>query len=263
MVHARWKHFRRCPVPERVCRVLAITGTDTGIGKTVVTAGLAARARELGVRVAAMKPIESGVAHRSPLSADAEPPFSPGPESDAQKLARAAGHEQHLSLVGPLTLEEPLAPMVAANRLGRNLDLAPLELAREALSRDRDLLLVEGAGGLLVPISATLSFAGLFKGWGTDILIVAGNRLGVLNHTLLTVRVAELEGLRVRGVVLTSLSECDATVAEATNYDALVQLLPRCKIHRFAWVDRVEDPTALAAATANAGLDALLLESAA
>jgi dethiobiotin synthetase len=237
-------------VSDRVCRVLAVTGTDTGVGKTVITAAIAARARQLGVRVAAMKPIESGVPHRNSGLSD----------SDAHRLARSAGHEGDLSEIGPLTLDEPLAPMVAAKRLRVTLDLSPLEAARHALSADRDLLLVEGAGGLLVPITAALSFAQLFRGWTDEMVVVAGNRLGALNHTLLTVRVAESMGFHVRAVVLTDLSNGEATVAEATNYDALVQLLPRCKIHRFAWVDRIEDPAALALAAASAGLDALLLE---
>ncbi|MBC8089135.1 MAG: dethiobiotin synthase [Phycisphaerae bacterium] len=237
------------------CRVLAVTGTDTEIGKTVITRALAARARILGLRVAAMKPIESGISSRFT-------PRGSAAISDAQQLADAAGGKDAIDVVGPITLEEPLAPMMAANRAGVTIDLSILDRARNTLSSGRDLLLVEGAGGILAPITREYSFAHLFKRWDSDVLVVAGNRLGVLNHTLLTVRVAESEGLRVRAVILTDISEKDPTIAEATNYDALVSLLPHLPIYRFPWIDRIDDSSALAAAASGAGLDRILLPDA-
>jgi dethiobiotin synthetase len=243
---------------DALCRTLAVTGTDTGIGKTVVAAALAARAPELGLRVAAMKPIESGIgAHAtSPLAAGTTMPLS-----DSARLARAAGAGDAIALVGPIALEEPLAPMVAAERAGHPIDVRVLDGARAALSTGRELLLVEGAGGILSPITRRFSFGELFARWGASVVIVAGNRLGVLNHTLLTVRAAESLGLPVRAVVLTSLSDRDPDLAEATNYDALVSLLPHCRVHRFAWVDRVDEPAALADAAQHAGLDHVLFAS--
>ena len=232
------------------CRLLAITGTDTEIGKTVVTISLAARARALGLRVAAMKPIESGVA--SHLNSN---------QSDGERLALASGFANSMEFVGPIVLEEPLAPMMAAMRAGVTIDFDLLDRARTALAEDRDLLLIEGAGGLLAPITVDYSFASLFDRWSAEIIVVAGNRLGVLNHTLLTVRVAESEGLTVRAVVLTDLSADDPSVAEATNYDALVALLPNLPIHRFPWIERLDDSSALSAAAAGAGLDHYLLHS--
>ena len=179
--------------------------------------------------------------------------------SDAAQLARATGDNDSINVVGPVSLEEPLAPMMAANRAGFLIDLDVLDRAMETLSSDRDLLLVEGAGGILAPITAEYSFAHLFKRWDSDVLVVAGNRLGVLNHTLLTVRAAESEGLRVRAVILTDLSDSDPTVAEATNFDALVALLPHLSIYRFPWTDRIHDMSAMAVAAAGAGLDDILL----
>lgn len=237
------------------CRVLAVTGTDTEIGKTVITRALAAQARTLGLRVAAMKPIESGISSRP----------TPGGSvaiSDAQQLSDATGGNDAIDIVGPITLEEPLAPMIAANRAGVTIDLSILDRARDTLCHDRDLLLVEGAGGLLAPITRDYSFAHLFKRWDSDVLVVAGNRLGVLNHTLLTVRAAESEGLRVQAVILTDISDKDPTIAEATNYDALVALLPHLSIYRFPWIDRIEDSSALAAAAGGAGLDRVLMPDA-
>jgi len=166
-----------------------------------------------------------------------------------------------MELIRPISLVEPLAPMVAAKRAGLTLDLDRLDRAFHTLAADRDLIVVEGAGGLLVPITRTFSFAQLFARWRCDLVLVAGNRLGVINHTLLTVRAAEAEGLRVRAVVLTSLTGRDASVAEATNFDALTELLPQLRCIRFPWVDRWEDPVALCAAAEGTGLDDLLRPS--
>jgi dethiobiotin synthetase len=98
----------------------------------------------------------------------------------------------------------------------------------------------------------------LFARWRCDLLIVAGNRLGALNHVLLTVRAAEAANVPVRAVILTQHTDRDAGIAEATNFDALVSLLPRHTILRFPWVDRTDDMSALAAAAEGSGLDVLL-----
>ncbi|WP_396221680.1 dethiobiotin synthase [Gemmatimonas sp.] len=230
-----------------------ITGTDTGIGKTVVTCALAARARVLGLRVAAMKPIESGVIER--------PVSDHGLASDADRLRAAAGSTQPLSVVRPYVLEEPLAPMIAAERANLAIDVAVLDAALARIEQDAEVVLVEGAGGLLVPITANVSYLDLFVRWQLPLLLVAGNKLGVLNHVLLTVRAAEAMGVPVRAIVLTALSDHDTTVAEATNFDALVTLLPHYTILRFPWVDRPDDLDALAAAAEGGGLDVLLSPS--
>ncbi len=227
-----------------------VTGTDTGIGKTVVTCALAARARVLGLRVAAMKPIESGVVER--------PVSESGLASDADRLRAACGGTLPSSVVRPYVLEEPLAPMIAAARAGVTIDLGVLDAALAQVEQRADVVLVEGAGGLLVPITAAFAYLDLFARWRLPLLLVAGNKLGVLNHVRLTVRAAESAGVPVQAIVLTSLSERDATVAEATNFDALVSLLPHHTILRFPWVDRPDDLDALAAAAEGGGLDVLL-----
>ena len=229
---------------------LGITGTDTGIGKTVVACAIAALAVKQGQRVGAMKPIESGI---DPMVVDGGVL-----RSDGERLRAAASSDLALTHVRPYVLEEPLAPMVAAQRAGVDIELGILEAACEALSASRQLLLVEGAGGLLVPITLACSFLDLFARWRCTLILVAGNRLGVLNHVLLTVRCAEAANVPVRAVILTQYSDRDASVAEATNYDALVRLLPRHAIFRFPWIDRVDDLDALAAAAEGSGLDPLL-----
>ena len=230
-----------------------VTGTDTGIGKTVVSCALAARARQRGLRVSAMKPVESGVVERSASDS--------GLASDADRLRAACGSTLPLSVVRPYVLEEPLAPMIAAARANVHIDIAVLDTALAQAEHDADVVLVEGAGGLLVPIDLHMSYLDLFARWRLPLLLVAGNKLGVLNHVLLTVRAAEAAGVPVRAIVLTALSDRDATVAEATNFDALVTLLPHHTILRFPWVDRPDDLDALAVAAEGGGLDVLLSPS--
>ena len=232
---------------------LGVTGTDTGIGKTVVSCALAARARQLGLRVSAMKPIESGVVER--------PVSDRGPASDADRLRAACESTLPLSVVRPYLLEEPLAPMIAAARANITIDMAVLDAALAQVEQDADVVLVEGAGGLLVPIDLRMSYLDLFARWQLPLVLVAGNKLGVLNHVLLTVRATEAAGVPVRAIVLTSLFDRDASVAEATNFDALVTLLPTYVILRFPWVDRPDDLDALAAAAEGGGLDVLLSPS--
>ncbi len=234
-----------------VIRRLGVTGTDTGIGKTVVSCALAARARQLGLRVAVMKPVESGIDDRAVAAGSA-------PLSDAERLRAASGTIDDLSLIRPYVLAEPLAPMVAAERAGVSFDLTRLDAARHALESERDLLLVEGAGGLLVPITHALSYAGLFARWGCELVVVAGNRLGVLNHALLTVQAAEQAGLEVSAVVLTTMSAEEPSVSEATNYEVLRQLLPGHAVFAFPYVEQLDRVDALATAAHAAGLDRLL-----
>ncbi len=230
---------------------IGVTGTDTGIGKTVVSCALLAMARSRGMRIGVMKPMETGVFARTRID-------GPTMRSDAERLREAAGVTDALEVVRPIALVEPLAPMVAARRAGVTIDLALLDSVFGTLCTNRDLTLVEGAGGLLVPITRTMSYAQLFARWHCELVIVSGNRLGVINHTLLTVRVAREEGLRVRAVVLTSLTGREASVAEATNFDALTELLPTTPVLRFPWVDRWEDADALCAAAEGTGLAQLL-----
>jgi len=110
-------------MPDTTLRSIGVTGTDTGIGKTVVTAALAARARELGIRVAAMKPIESGMSQRFKTDGTAW-------RSDAARLMEAAGANDALELVRPIAMDEALAPMVAAERARFHIDLDALARAR-------------------------------------------------------------------------------------------------------------------------------------
>jgi dethiobiotin synthetase len=185
---------------------LAVTGTDTGVGKTLVSVALVWLFRRHGLRVAAMKPVETGGG------------------DDAVRLWHVAGASDQPEDVCPYAFAEPLAPSLAARRAGKTIDPAVLDAALNRLARNKDAIIVEGAGGLLVPFTDTLTFDGLCHRWKLDLIIVASNRLGAINHTLLTVRAAQAAGLTVRAVVLTTPHADAGGIAEETNLDMLRQL---------------------------------------
>ncbi len=178
-------------VPDRVF----ITGTGTGVGKTWVTRGLAAAAVRDGRRVAALKPYETG------CPTDASGALT---APDASALARAAGRPDLASPEGLYRALPPLAPW-AATLAGTVPPPSPKDLAAEleARSRDADLTLVEGAGGLLVPVDEKRDVADLAVVLGAPVIIVARDGLGVLSHTLTAVESSSRRGLEVLAIVLT------------------------------------------------------------
>ena len=226
---------------------LGVTGTDTGVGKTFVSLALLKMLRQRGFRVAAMKPVETGVSPNSP-------------NSDAARLREAAGGADDIADVRPLLLAEPLAPWVATARGGTTVDLAALDAAFHRLSEGRDAIVVEGAGGLLVPLTRDVAYDALFVQWELDLVVVAGNRLGAINHTLLTVRAAHDAGLRVRGVVLNTLSPEPPGIAESTNLETLAELLDPVPVLPFPWIRKPGDDRYLLDIADEAGFATLIAD---
>lgn len=206
---------------------LGVTGTDTGVGKTVIAVALVALLRRRGLRVAAMKPVETGVL--------------PGAPSDAARLRAAAGGKDRPGDVCPVSYAEPLAPLVAAARAARPVDLAALDAALGRLASQRDAIIVEGAGGLLVPLTQQVSYAELFARWRLGLVVVAANRLGAINHVLLTVQAARAAGLRVRAVILNAVSGAAPDAAAQTNGATLAQLLPSVPVLSWPWLTDLSD----------------------
>jgi dethiobiotin synthetase len=173
---------------------LFVTGTDTGVGKTFVTCALARRARARGKRVFAFKPVETGCPHGR-LGEDQE------------KLIEAAGGWQEGELRGVYQLGLPAAPLVAAEVEGRSIDLGRIDTVLKRGSEGAGLVLVEGAGGLRVPITPEVDMAGLAARIGFPVVVVARAGLGTINHSLLTLETVERERLRIRGLVLSRRPE--------------------------------------------------------
>jgi len=174
-------------------RGLFVTGTDTGVGKTLVGAALARLLAQRGLKVGVCKPVESGVPE----------PDLPGP--DARLLARAAGCDAPADIIAPYRLRRPLAPDQAAHTDGIRIDTGVIEQAVARLAASHDFLLVEGAGGLMAPLTGGFLMADLARQLGLPLLIVARHDLGTINHTLLTTFAARRMELPVAGIILNRL----------------------------------------------------------
>lgn len=173
-----------------------VTGTDTGVGKTFVTAALAAALRARGRDVAVFKPVQSGAAVDDP-------------SGDAVLLGADCVYAFSASL----------APLVAARAEGRTIELEPILARARELAREHELLLVEGAGGLLVPLAEGLDLADLALALGLPLVVVARAALGTVNHTLLTIEAARARGLEIAGVVLNGKSD-ESTADNAALIEA-------------------------------------------
>lgn len=172
---------------------LFITGTDTGVGKTVLTGQVVRALRERGHPAWPFKPVQTGWAPGDPLSA-----------LDAAEAARIAGLDAHgvdLDLLSPLRFASPCSPHLAAERENRAMDLAPVREAWTALHRDGHVVVAEGAGGLLVPLSRTFTILDLMHEWEVPVLVAARPGLGTINHTGLTLRALAETGLTCTGFV--------------------------------------------------------------
>jgi dethiobiotin synthetase len=190
-----------------------ITGTDTGVGKTLVACGLAALLRESGYKVGVMKPAETGCEER-------DGKLFP---QDAYYLKEASGCDEPLEKICPYRLRDPVTPSVAAEREGVKIDISLLEKIYGEISAAHDITLVEGAGGLLAPILPHYTYADLAKLLKLPLLVVAPNRLGVINHLLLTLEHASCWGLRVLGYIFNRL-DAQPSLAADTNREALLSL---------------------------------------
>jgi dethiobiotin synthetase len=169
-----------------------ITGTDTGVGKTLVAATIARLLCLNGLKVGVMKPVTSGCSEvDGRLVSD-----------DAELLCWAANCTADRHDVAPYLLREPLAPSEAAKLDGVNIDLSLLASAYERLSNDHDIVIVEGAGGLMVPLVGGFLIADLILQLHIPALVVARPNLGTVNHTVLTCFAARQLGIKVSGVLI-------------------------------------------------------------
>lgn len=191
-------------------RILVVTGTDTGVGKTLVTRALGASLAARGRRVVAIKPVESGCGGGEP--------------EDGRLLAAATGQAAPTEAL--VRLRAPVAPPVAADEEGVELEPAGWLAAVRDAANDADPVLVEGAGGLLSPLAWDATILDLAAELAGELIVVAANRLGCLNHTALTASVARDRGVPVLATVLSDADEDATDVSRARNAAALHRTLP-------------------------------------
>jgi dethiobiotin synthetase len=193
---------------------LFVTGTDTGVGKTLVAAGLLAAYARQGLRVIGMKPVAAGMERRGEEWVN----------EDVVWLSQAASLEAPLDWINPYRFVEAVAPHLAAREAGVALDIKHIAACFAQLAARADVVVVEGAGGFLVPLDARATFADLAKRLDLPVVLVVGMRLGCLNHALLTAEAVERRGLTLAGWVANRIDPHMARFEE--NLAALKERLP-------------------------------------
>ena len=195
-----------------------ITGTDTGVGKTAITAGLAGSMRKLGINVGVMKPIASGI-----------PQKTGSKSSDVDIIMEASKTKDSEELINPVFLPIPTSPYDATKLLSLPVDM-PLILATfTKLLSVHDVLLVEGIGGIMTPITKNFFVADMIKAMGIETIIVTRATLGTLNHTMMTHQLCKDYGIKVKGLVINNFDEkgtaaeknAPVTLHEITGLDIL------------------------------------------
>ena len=211
---------------------LLITGTDTGIGKTLIAGAIAAHLRHQGQRVGVLKPAASGcVRRREGLVSE-----------DAEFLAHCADTPHPLDVIAPIRFAEPLAPAVAAERMKTAFDWESVQRSIDRIASGADVLIVEGVGGIMVPMDAKHTMLDLAAWLKLPAVIVARPNLGTINHTLLTARALKSAGVAVAGVVINRYPAENPGTAEETNPRAIERW---GKVPVLCIVPEVKDPIGL------------------
>jgi dethiobiotin synthetase len=208
---------------------LFVTGTSTDVGKTVVAAAIALSLRRRGLRVGVCKVAATGCERRREGLVSA----------DAEYLAYHADARHPLETICPQRFVEPLAPAVAAERAGTPLDWAAIRHALDTIAADSDVMVVEGVGGVLVPMDGGHTVLDLMRALQLPAVVVAAAGLGTINHTLLTVGAIRAAGVPLAGVVINRYP-ADADAATETNPAAIerwgrVPVLCLCPDEPFDW----------------------------
>lgn len=176
-----------------------ITGTDTNIGKTFVSTGLARAFKRRGLSTGVMKPVETGCPMVGPALAP----------QDAIALKEASGSNDPIDLLNPFRFAPALAPLVAAEMAGKAIEPDVIKSAFDLIRASHDATIVEGAGGLLVPVTLEMTMGDIARLLDIPVIIVAAPGLGVINHTAMTVECARARGISVAGIILNNLTEPD------------------------------------------------------
>jgi len=201
-----------------------ITATDTGVGKTIASAMLIRALIRKGINAGAMKPFETGCIRQG---SNLFP-------SDGVFLKQMAGMDDPVDSIAPVRFELPLAPLVASRLEKRVVNIENIFKSYEHLGKKYDFMVVEGAGGILVPVlsqegvsgSSALFIADIIKLLNIPLIVVSRPTLGTINHTLLTVKYALNAGLKVIGVIINYNNPPGVDISEKTNPDIITELCP-------------------------------------
>jgi dethiobiotin synthetase len=180
-----------------------VTGTDTGVGKTIISCGLAAELKGKKIDVGVFKPLLSGISRYHP-------------ESDTSLLKQMSQTSLSYEDITPFEFEEPLAPYIAGKLEGKVVRIEDVLNHWEIIKQKHEYFIVEGAGGISVPLGESFLVSDLIKALQLPIIIVARPNLGTINHTFLTVQYATSIGLRVAGIVINGISD-NPDLVEKTN----------------------------------------------
>ena len=211
-----------------------ITGTDTGIGKTVLGALLLAELRRRGVNAAPMKPVQTGCMAeglrpeasdiRKGGASNLKPQTSnlSAPDLDyALSMAAMEVSEEHYSLMSPYRFEPACSPHLAAEMAGTEIEIAEMGIAARNLLDEYEYLIAEGAGGILVPLNQRETLLDLMQAMKLPVLLAARPGLGTLNHSLLSIQALRADGLDIRGIVFMAGSDAGAGFIEEDNMNTL------------------------------------------
>ncbi len=170
---------------------LFVTGTDTGVGKTHVAAGIAITLRMMGIDVGVMKPFAAGDAQKSGFKSQ-----------DADILRRAARSDDPESLINPQFFPIQASPYTARTNLGMNPDVGAVTSSYKRLAKIHDTVVVEGIGGVMTPILEEYFVANLIAEMGIPAVVVAGSKVGTINHTVMTCMACQRYGVSVKGIII-------------------------------------------------------------
>jgi dethiobiotin synthetase len=239
-----------------------ITGTDTGIGKTFVACALMRALQQRGLTVAPMKPIAAGV----PIQAAGVPIPAAGAvevagvpmNEDVALFMDATGHRFPLRAVNPYSFRQAVAPHIAARLEGVEVDMTVMQSAYRQLAARAEVVLVEGAGGFLVPLSDSESMALIPAALQLPVILVVGMRLGCLNHALLTLEAIRSRGLALAGWIANSAAPGALMNAYEDNLSTLKRMIDAPLIGETMHVDTSDSLQAASIAASRLSTEILI-----
>lgn len=208
-----------------------ITGTDTGVGKTLMAGAVIKVMQSLGVKTCGMKPVESGCGKEGNILI----PY------DGTFLKQAAHMDEPIKLVSPFCFESPLSPYAASEREGRKISIEEIRKAYYKLYKSYEAIVVEGVGGLMVPIKKNYFVIDLAREFTLPLLIITRPGLGTINHTMLTVNYALDAGLDVAGIIINYSRPPENSLAEKTNPQILDKICPVPIIGTFPYLKGMDE----------------------